>query len=115
MTTAGNNHSSKLIVRKDADNYTPDAVSKGAESKWLENDGTRMRVVVYPSGYEADHVCYDGHSFYVAAGTIKIKLGEEITEWNEGDAFIIPDDVPHVVFNPNQKDAKVVVVDHQNS
>ncbi|MBY7144422.1 cupin domain-containing protein [Virgibacillus sp. NKC19-3] len=103
---------SKLIVSKKNDDFLPDSVSKGAFSKWLEDEKLRMRVVVYPSGYEADHVCYQGHAFYVVSGNIKIKIDEEITEWNKGDAFIIPDDIPHVVFNPNEEGAKVIVVDH---
>ncbi|QQK75767.1 cupin domain-containing protein [Salicibibacter cibarius] len=101
-----------IIVSKNNESYLPDAASKGAASRWLESKDLRMRVVVYPSGYEADHVCYQGHAFYIDSGNIKIKIGEEITEWNEGDGFIIPDEIPHVVFNPNQEEAKVIVVDH---
>ncbi|MGM8365887.1 cupin domain-containing protein [Virgibacillus sp. W0181] len=103
---------SKVHISKGNEQFTPDKDSTGALSRWLETDNQRLRVVIYPTGYEADHTCYDGHAFYVAEGAIKIKLGEEISEWNEGDAFIIPDDVPHVVVNPFNKDAKVIVADH---
>lgn len=99
------------ISREDAE-VTPDKASTGAFSRWLETDKQRLRVVVYPTGYEADHTCYDGHTFYVASGNIKIRLGEEVSEWREGDAFIIPDEVPHRVFNPFGDDAKVIVVDN---
>lgn len=102
---------SKLIISKSNEEHTPDAASTGAFSRWLETDDQRMRVVVYPSGYEADHTCYDGHAFYIVSGNLNIKLGEQITEWNEGDAFIIPDDVPHRLFNPYNEDVKVIVVD----
>ncbi|HLR70071.1 MAG TPA: cupin domain-containing protein [Pseudogracilibacillus sp.] len=102
----------KVHISRNAEEFTPDKASTGALSRWLETDGKRLRVVIYPSGYEADHTCYDGHSFYVVDGSITIKLGEEIAEWNEGDAFIIPDEVPHQVINPNEKDAKVIVVDN---
>lgn len=71
-----------------------------------------MRIVVYPVGYEADHVCHGGHSFYVIEGSIKIELGKEILEWQQGDAFIIPDNMEHRVFNPFHSDAKVVVTDN---
>ena len=105
-------HLSKVQVSRKNEEFTPDKASTGALSRWLETDNKRLRVVVYPSGYEADHVCYDGHSFYVVSGSIKIEFGEEIAEWNKGDAFIIPDDVPHRVFNPFDADAKVIVVDN---
>ncbi|MEC5424748.1 cupin domain-containing protein [Virgibacillus sp. C22-A2] len=107
-----NSNLSKVKISKNDEKFTPDKASTGALSKWLETDNQRLRVVKYPSGYKADHVCYDGHAFYVASGNIKIEMGEEITEWNAGDAFIIPDDVPHQVVNPFDDDAEVVVVDH---
>lgn len=106
-------YSENIIASKKNEDFLPDAASKGAFSRWLESEKIRLRVVVYPSGYEADHVCYQGHAFYVVSGHIKIKHDEEITEWSEGDAFIIPDEIPHVVFNPNDEEAKVIVVDHQ--
>lgn len=97
--------------RKD-DRYHPDEASTGAYSRWLEIDGKRQRIVIYPTGYEADHICYDGHSFYIIEGSIKIVLGEEITEWQEGDSFIIPNNVSHRVLNSFDVDAKVVVTDN---
>ncbi|MFS0646559.1 cupin domain-containing protein [Siminovitchia sp. 179-K 8D1 HS] len=108
------NHSNllKVQVARKEEEFTPDKVSTGALSKWLETEEQRLRVVMYPTGYEADHVCYDGHAFYVVSGSIKIEMGEELTEWQTGDAFIIPDEVPHRVLNPFDDDAQVVVVDH---
>ncbi|MEN1968729.1 cupin domain-containing protein [Lentibacillus sp. N15] len=111
MSRSTNSYLSNMVVSKNNEEFYPDSASKGAVSRWLEIDNARMRVVVYPSGYEADHVCYQGHAFYVVLGHIKIKIDNEVTEWNEGDAFIIPDDTPHVVFNPNKEEAKVIVVD----
>lgn len=103
---------SKVQVARKGEEFTADKASTGALSKWLETDKQRLRVVLYPVGYEADHVCYDGHAFYVVSGSIKIEMGEEVTEWEAGDAFIIPDEVPHRVINPFDEDAQVVVVDH---
>ncbi|MGM8212021.1 cupin domain-containing protein [Virgibacillus sp. W0430] len=105
------NRSKVHMSRNDAP-FTPDNASTGALSRWLETDQQRLRIVVYPVDYVADHTCYDGHAFYIAEGAIRINLGEEITEMKEGDAFIIPDEVPHQVFNPFTKDAKVIVVDN---
>lgn len=101
----------KLVVSKHTEGLIPDKVSNGALSRWLETDKQRMRVVSYPSGYKADHTCYDGHAFYVVNGKINIHIGEELTEWTSGDAFIIPDEVPHVVENSFDEDALVIVVD----
>ncbi|WP_240375642.1 cupin domain-containing protein [Bacillus piscicola] len=102
----------KVHISRGDEKATPDKASTGALSRWLETDKQRLRVVTYPTGYEADHVCYDGHSFYITEGSIKMEVGEEVVEWKEGDAFIIPDDVPHRVFNPFASDAKVIVVDN---
>jgi len=102
----------KLYISKKDDVSQPDKASTGAYSRWLEGDGKRQRIVTYPKGYEADHICYAGHSFYMREGEIKIMLGDEVTEWKEGDAFIIPDQVPHRVFNPFELDDKVVVTDN---
>src|SRR5699024_3936004 len=99
----------KLYISKKEEVSQPDQASTGAYSRWLEGDGKRQRMVTYPKGYEADHICYAGHSFCMIEGEIKIMLGDEVTEWKEGDAFIIPDKVPHRVFNPFELDAKVVV------
>ena len=107
-----NTNLSKVKVSKKDETFTADKASTGAFSRWLETDKQRLRVVKYPTGYEADHVCYEGHAFYVTEGSIKIEMGEEVAEWETGDAFIIPDDVPHRVFNPYDDDATVVVVDH---
>jgi len=101
----------KLQISRNGDKTYPDKSSCGAHSRWLETDGKRQRIITYPKGYEADHICYDGHSFYVIEGNIKIELGEEITKWRKGDAFIIPDNVPHRVFNSFKEDARVVVTD----
>lgn len=107
-----NQHISNIKTSKKEEVPTPDKVSAGALSKWIETDKQRLRVVTYPAGYEADHICYDGHAFYIAAGNIHIRHEDEVTEWKAGDAFIIPDTVPHLVFNPFNEDAQVVVVDH---
>jgi|SRR5699024_652599 len=101
----------KLRLSKKDDKSYPDKSSTGAYSRWLEIDEKRLRIITYPRGYEADHVCYDGHSFYVIYGNIKIELESEITEWHSGDAFIIPDGVPHRLFNLSEEDANIVVAD----
>lgn len=102
----------KIVVSKHTEASTPDKASTGALSRWLETDKQRLRVVTYPVGYKADHTCYDGHAFYIVEGKINIHIGDELTEWTEGDAFIIPDEVPHLVENRFDKDALVIVVDH---
>lgn len=102
----------KLKISRGIEEATPDKASAGAFSRWLETEKQRLRVLTYPSDYEADHVCYDGHAFYVVEGSLKIELGKEISEWGKGDAFIIPDGVPHRVLNPFESDASVVVVDN---
>jgi len=110
---AQDNNLSKVSVSKGDEGFTPDKASTGALSRWLESDKQRLRVVEYPVGYEADHVCYDGHAFYMVSGKINIELGEEISSWSEGDAFIIPDGVPHKVTNSFEAAARVVVVDNK--
>ena len=102
----------KVKISRNGEKTYADRASAGAYSRWLEVDGKRQRIVTYPSGYEADHTCYTGHSFYIIKGSIKIALGEEITEWQENDAFIIPDNVPHRLFNSFDVDAIVVVTDN---
>lgn len=37
---------------------------------------------------------------------------QRILEWQEGDAFIISDGVPHRSFNPGENEAKIVIVDN---
>src|SRR5699024_4554666 len=60
----------KLQISRNGDKTYPDKSSCGAHSRWLETDGKRQRIITYPKGYEADHICYDGHSFYVIEGNI---------------------------------------------
>lgn len=110
MTT--NNYLSKIINSEHDENKTPDSAAQGALSRWLENENIRMRIMLYPSGFKSDHVCNKGHALYVISGNIKMYIGEDIAEWNEGDAFIIPDEIPHLVFNSEPEDAKVIVVDN---
>jgi len=107
-----NSNQEKLQISRKNDKSYPDKASIGAYSRWLEDDGRRLRIVTYPSGYEADHVCYDGHSFYVINGSVKIELGSEVTEWHADDAFIIPNNIPHCLFNITNEDAIVVVMDN---
>lgn len=107
-----NDYISKVVKSKHNAKDSPDPVAKGAFSRWLEDDNIRMRIISYPPGFKADHICYKGHAIYVISGGIKLQMGEAVTEWGEGDAFIIPDDVPHVVVNDSNRDAKVVVVDN---
>lgn len=104
-------HFSTLHVSRHDEEFSPDKLSKGALSRLLESDKLRLRIMVYPAGFEADHTCYAGHALYVISGKINTKLGEEIAEWEAGDAFIIPDDTPHVMYNPFDEDAKLVIVD----
>jgi len=105
------NNISKLKVSKNTEDALPDKDSTGTFSRWIENEKQRLRLMTYPPNYKADHICYDGHAFYVVEGKIKIELGEEVTEWNKGDIFIIPDEIPHRVINIYNKTAKMVVVD----
>lgn len=100
-----------FIVSKKNAVSTPDKAANGAVSRWLQNDATRMRVITFPPGHEGDHVCYKGHSIYVIEGTYKMEVGEDVVEWTAGDAFIIPDDVPHRSSNPGNTEAKIVMFD----
>lgn len=102
----------KIQVSKRNDQITPDKASDGAFSRWLEVDNKRMRVVTYPKGYKADHICFDGHSFYILEGKILIDIGDEIVEFEQGDAFIIPNNLQHRISNTFDLDAEVVVVDN---
>ncbi len=102
----------KIISSRQNQAPSPDSLSSSAFSNWLETSKQRLRVLTYPSGYEADHTCYDGHAFYIASGQIEIKHDEEVSKWSQGDAFIIPDGIPHLLINPFNEDAKVIVVDH---
>lgn len=78
----------------------------------LQTEDVRMRVLTYPPQHDGDHVCYKGHSIYVVAETYKMGIDDTVFEWQEGDAFIIPDSVPHRSFNPGEKEAKIVIVDN---
>src|SRR5699024_11692685 len=98
----------KLRSTKSNDQPSPDKACTGDYSRWIETDRKRQRIITYPKNYEADHICYDGHSFYVIEGNIQVVLGEEITEWQENDDFIIPVNVHNHVFNPFVFVAKVV-------
>jgi|SRR5699024_86645 len=93
--------------------YIADSAAKGALSKWLETDGIRMRVLSYPPNFKADHICYKGHAIYIVAGTIKIKIENEIWTWKRDDALIIPENLAHEVINDNEKEAKVIVMDNK--
>ncbi|HLQ82812.1 MAG TPA: cupin domain-containing protein [Pseudogracilibacillus sp.] len=105
------NNRSKLKVSKNTETALPDKDSTGTFSRWIENENQRLRFMIYPPKYRADHTCYDGHAFYVVEGKINIELGEEMTEWRKGDVFIIPDKVPHRVINIYKETAQMVVVD----
>lgn len=108
----GNNLGKELIVSLSNAPYLPDGASNGTLSRWLQNDSIRMRIVTLPSGYEGDHTCYKGHSIYTICGFYKMELEDSVSEWKEGDAFIIPDGVPHRLFNPNSSEAKVIIFDN---
>lgn len=112
MSEVLNGNYAKLIVSKSDATPTPDKAANGAVSRWLQSDSVRMRVITFPPGYEGDHVCYKGHSIYVIEGTYKMDIGDDIVQWNAGDAFVIPDNVPHRSFNPNEKEAKIVMFDN---
>lgn len=101
-----------LWISRNNERPTPDEASKGAMSRWLQTEDVRMRVLTYPPQHDGDHVCYKGHSIYVVAGTYKMEIDDTVFEWQEGDAFIIPDSVPHRSFNPGEKEAKIVIVDN---
>lgn len=102
----------KFIISKSNASSTPDPAANGAVSRWLQHDSTRMRVITFPPGHEGDHVCYKGHSIYVISGTYKMEVGEEVANWKAGDAFIIPDGVPHRSSNPGDVEAKIVMFDN---
>ena len=102
----------KLIVSYFDAPSKPDQASKGMVSRWLQHDSVRMRVGTLPAGYEADHICYKGHSIYVISGGFKMELEDSVLEWKEGDAFIIPDGVPHRLFNPSMVESKLVIFDN---
>lgn len=105
-------HAEKLLISKADATSIPDRAAKGAVSRWLQTESVRMRIITFPPGYEGDHVCYKGHSIYVIAGLYKMELGNTELEWREGDAFIIPDDVPHRSFNPGETEAKIIMFDN---
>jgi len=105
-------YTDQIEASKSTEKPTPDKLSTGAVSNWIETDKQRLRVVTYPPGYEADHTCYSGHAFYIVSGKIDIKHEDEVTKWEQGDSFIIPDEVPHVLMNPYGDNAKIIVVDH---
>ncbi|MFD1929176.1 cupin domain-containing protein [Sporosarcina siberiensis] len=105
-------NSMKLLVSRGDAPSVPDRAAKGAVSRWLQTDSVRMRLITFPPGYEGDHVCYKGHSIYVISGLYKMDLGDSQLEWREGDAFIIPDDVPHRSFNPGESEAKIIMFDN---
>lgn len=75
----------QIKVSKSTEKPVPDKLSTGAVSNWIETDKQRLRVVTYPSGYEADHTCYDGHAFYIVSGKVNIKHEEEVSVWNAWD------------------------------
>lgn len=102
----------KLMVSKNDDLYLPDRAAKGAASRWLETKSERMRVIIFPPGYEGDHVCYKGHSIYVISGVYKMDLEDTVVEWQKGDSFIIPNNVPHRSFNPSKNEAKIIMFDN---
>lgn len=102
----------KLIVSKSGAPFVPDKASKGSVSRWLQDDSVRMRVITFPPGHEGDHICYKGHSIYVIAGNYKMELGDTIVNWEAGDAFIIPDGVPHRSSNPGDTEAQIVMYDN---
>lgn len=102
----------KLLVSRVDESSVPDRTAKGAVSRWLQTESVRMRLVTFPPGYKGDQVCYKGHSIYVISGFYKMALGNTELIWQEGDAFIIPDDVPHRSFNPGKTEAKIVMFDN---
>ncbi|MFA1820904.1 hypothetical protein ACDX78_12090 [Virgibacillus oceani] len=66
-----NHNFSKLQVSKSEEKFTEDKLA-GTFSRWLESDQQRLRVVLYPTDYEADHICYNGHALFIVEGSIKI-------------------------------------------
>jgi quercetin dioxygenase-like cupin family protein len=59
-----------------------------------------LRVVVYSSGFKADHWCNKGHIVYVIAGSLVIEHEDETrTELSTGTSWHAPDDAksPHRV------------------
>lgn len=101
----------KFIISRSNAKLTPDKAANGAKSRWLQHENNRLRVITFPPGHEGDHVCYKGHSIYVVAGTYEMEVGDEKITWKAGDAFIIPDDVPHRSSNPGNEEAKIIMVD----
>jgi len=107
-----NSYISSITYSNNNEDFIADPAANGALSRWIESDSMRLRIMSYPSEFEADHTCYKGHSLYILSGKIELQIGKEITKWKKGDALIIPDTVPHVVKNTSKEEAKVIVVDY---
>lgn len=102
----------KLLINKNNEPFSSDSAANGATSRWLQTETERMRIIKFPANYHGDHVCYKGHSIYVISGCYEMKVGDTVLEWQEGDAFIIPDGIPHRSKNSGKAEVKIIMFDN---
>jgi len=105
------NFLTKLKISRNEDSFLPDAAAKGAQSRWLQTDSARLRVLSLPPGFEGDHVCYKGHSIYMISGECILEIGDLQVTWKEGDAYIIPNQIPHRLINSGTVRTEMVIFD----
>ena len=72
-----------------------------ATSRTCDLGNITLRLVVYSSGFAADHWCNKGHIVYVISGSLVIEHEDETrTELSTGKSWHAPDDAksPHRVL-----------------
>ena len=74
--------------------------------------GKRVRILELPEGFDEENWCEKGHQGYVLKGsfTITFETGDEFV-CEEGDAFVIPDDIKHRSRGTKDGQTVVFVVD----
>jgi quercetin dioxygenase-like cupin family protein len=67
---------------------------EGVRHKYLDQDGTRMRLVEYTRAMPL-HWCEKGHYGYLIEGQMEIEFENEKILYNPGDGIFIPDGPEH--------------------
>ena len=80
-------------------------------AKVHEQDGRRLRLVVFEPGFVEPDWCRRGHIGYVVSGEADIEFPDHTERFRPGDGLFIPADTPHLLTVPGDAVTLVLVDD----
>ncbi len=114
-TFFANTDEGKVVYKKD-DVITTDNIDDGNQISWLvtdaqKNDMEPILCSIKPSGVLFDNDAYIGEHFgYVLSGKVMLELGNNTYKVSKGESFYYKANDSHKIYNPFQKEARLIMV-----